>query len=214
VTRITVLGGTGYAGQAIATEAARRGHEVRAVARRRPPTPLAGVSYLTGSVTESAFLDLAVADCDVVVCSLSPRGPMLGQVRRVGLELQSLADRLGFRLGVVVGGGSLLIFPDGPALVDTEGFPESVVPEAREMAGVLDDLRSSPVGVDWFAVSPPSGFGAHAPGSPLGHYRLGIDVLLADEAGRSFISAQDLALAVIDEIERPAHKRVRFTVAY
>jgi putative NADH-flavin reductase len=82
------------------------------------------------------------------------------------------------------------------------------------MAGVLDELRASPAGVDWFGVSPAAGFGAFAPGERLGRYRVGGDVMLVDESGDSNISAPDLALAVIDEVERPAHKRQRFTVAY
>jgi putative NADH-flavin reductase len=82
------------------------------------------------------------------------------------------------------------------------------------MAQVLGDLQASPAGVDWFGVSPAAGFGAFAPGPTLGHYRLGLDVLVSDEAGRSYISAGDLALAVIDEVDHPAHRRQRFTAAY
>lgn len=81
------------------------------------------------------------------------------------------------------------------------------------MASVLDDLRSSDDALDWFFVSPAAGFGGYAPGEPLGHYRIGGDVLLTDENGESFISAADLAAAVVDEIEQPRHRRMRFTVA-
>jgi putative NADH-flavin reductase len=35
-----------------------------------------------------------------------------------------------------------------------------------------------------------------------------------DEQGRSRISAEDLAAAILDEVEQPRHSRRRFTVAY
>ncbi|MDR0593398.1 MAG: NAD(P)H-binding protein [Bifidobacteriaceae bacterium] len=216
MSRITVLGGTGYAGSAIAAEAARRGHQVRAVARKAPDAAhrLPDVAYLGGSVTEPVFLESVAGESDAVVSALSPRGPMLGQVRIVNAQLIGLADKLGFRLAVVLGAGSLFTEPGGPRLADLPSFPAAFKPEADEMAEVLSDLKASPAGVDWFAVSPASGFGAFAPGQTLGRYRVGGDVVLADAGGNSYISAGDLANAVLDEIERPAHRRARFTVAY
>jgi putative NADH-flavin reductase len=82
------------------------------------------------------------------------------------------------------------------------------------MAGVLEDLRGADTRLDWFYVSPAGGFGSHAPGRSTGTYRLGGDILLVDSAGQSNISGPDLALAVVEEIENPAHRRTRFTVAY
>jgi putative NADH-flavin reductase len=169
---------------------------------------------MTGSVTEPVFLELVSAESDVVISALSPRGAMAGQVRPVNKRLISLSDRLGFGLGVILGGGSLLTAPGGPRLVDLPQFPAPVKAEALEMAGVLEDLEASPAGVDWFGISPASGFGAFAPGPTLGHYRTGTNVVLADQNGNSYISAGDLALAVLDEVHHPGHRRERFTVAY
>lgn len=47
-----------------------------------------------------------------------------------------------------------------------------------------------------------------------GKFRLGTDQLLVDAAGESYISLEDYAVAMIDELERPAHSRQRFTVGY
>ncbi|MDR0626745.1 MAG: NAD(P)H-binding protein [Bifidobacteriaceae bacterium] len=214
--RITVLGGTGYAGAAVVAEAAGRGHEVRSISRALPPEnrQIKGVAYIAGSVTDPVFLESVAGESDVVISALSPRGPMLGQVRPVDSDLIELADKLGFRLGVILGAGSLFVQEGGPRLADLPTFPDAFKAEADEMAEVLSDLESSPVGVDWFGVSPAPGFGAFAPGEALGRYRLGGNVVLSDSNGDSFISAPDLALAIIDEIERPAHRRERFTVAY
>jgi len=79
---------------------------------------------------------------------------------------------------------------------------------------VLDDLRASDESLDWFFVSPAGGFGAWVPGEATGVFRVGGDVLLVDANGDSNISGADLALAIVNEIETPAHRRARFTVAY
>jgi Putative NADH-flavin reductase len=98
--------------------------------------------------------------------------------------------------------------------MDDPEFPEAFKAEAEEMSGVLKDLRATSEKLDWLFVSPAGGFGSYAPGEALGHYRVGGDVLLTDKDGNSFISGADLAMAVVDEIEKPQHHRARFTVAY
>jgi uncharacterized protein len=53
-----------------------------------------------------------------------------------------------------------------------------------------------------------------APGERTGKFRLGTDRLLVSESGNSHISVEDYAVAMVDELERPAHARKRFTVGY
>jgi hypothetical protein len=86
--------------------------------------------------------------------------------------------------------------------------------EAGSAAEVLEALRADATGADWFFVSPAAGFGSYNPGTPTGKYRVGGDILLTDESGKSEISGADFALAFVDEIETPRHHRTRFTVAY
>ena len=216
MSRITVLGGTGYAGGHIVQVAAGRGHVVTSYSRKPPDEPAAGVDYRIGDVQDHALLQQAVEDADVIVSALSPRGELqpTGLLRRIEQEIAELAQSSGDRFGVIGGAGSLFVFDGGPRVVDAVGFPEAVKPESNEMAGVLDDLRVSDPALDWFFVSPAGGFGAQAPGEALGHYRVGGDVLLVDEHGDSNISGADLGLAVVEEIEKPSHRRTRFTVAY
>lgn len=212
--RISVLGGTGYAGGHIVAEAAKRGHEVTSYSRNAPAEPVAGVTYVTGSALAEGFAAAAVADADVVVESLAPRGPLEGEVRGIVAQLAVAAREQGVRLGVIGGAGSLQVAPGGPQLFTTPEFPDAFKAEALEMGAALEDLRATPAELDWFYVSPAAGFGSYAPGEATGSYRLGGDVLLADEAGQSFISGADLAVAIVDEIETPAHRRARFTAAY
>lgn len=214
--RITVLGGTGYAGAAIVAEAARRGHEVTAVSRTRPEAPVDGVDYVAGSVLDAAVLDAVIPGRDVVVSAVSPRGDMAGRVEDVVRELASRVAGTATRLGVIGGASSLLVEPGGPRLWDVtkDHVPDEVRPEVETGLQIFEDLQATPESVDWFFVSPPEKFGAWIAAPVTGAYRLGGDVLLRDAAGESTISAADLAIAVIDEVENAAHHRARFTAAH
>src|SRR5690606_9566620 len=90
--RITILGGTGHAGSALAAEAARRGHTVTAVSRTAPTDPVPGVDYVTGSVLDPAVLDEVLPGRDVVFSALSPRADMAGRLEGVVQELARRVD--------------------------------------------------------------------------------------------------------------------------
>lgn len=212
--RISVFGGTGYAGSNIVAEAARRGHTVTSVSRHVPEERLGGVEYVEGSLLDADTRAKALADADVVVVSVAPRGDMAGSVHPGITALATEAERAGVRIGVIGGAGSLNVAEGGPQLFDTPEFPAEYKPESLEMAAVLDDFRAAPASLDWFYLCPPAAFGGFAPGEPRGNYRVGGDLLLTDDEGNSFIGGADFGAAVVDEIERADHRRARFTVAY
>ena len=214
MTRVTIIGGSGYAGAHIAEAASVRGLEVTSMSRGEVAQQLAGVNYVHGSILESADRDAALTATDVVVVAIAPRGDMVGKVRGAIAELAAAADAAGVRLGVVGGAGSLLQSEGGDLVMNGAGFPDEIKPEATEMGEVLEDLRATPESLDWFLVSPAGGFGPWAAGEFTGEYRVGGDVLLTDANGDSNISGADFGVAVVDEIETPAHRRARFTVAY
>lgn len=210
--RIAVIGGTGYAGAGIVEAAVARGHEVTSFSRNPPAEPAAGVTYVIGSVLDDDRRTQAVADADVVIASLSPRGDMAGRLPGVYRRLAELAAQQDTRLGVIGGFGSLRAAPGGPRLAFGDDVPAEFVPESQELAAVVEDLQAAPEGLDWFYVSPPAVFGAFAPAEPAGAYRVGADVAVFDEQARQPFSAGDFAAAVVDEIERPAHRRAHFSV--
>ncbi|MFT4245988.1 MAG: NAD(P)H-binding protein [Micrococcaceae bacterium] len=217
MTHIHILGGTGFAGSHIAHEAATRGHKVVSFTRKAPKDADNKVTYRTGDVREDTALDAAFTNADVVIVALSPRGSMddMETFTKTIRKAAKLATTRDIRLGVIGGAGSLKVSADGPVLMDTPEFPDVIKPEATILAKVLEDLRENKdEKLDWFFVSPAAIFGAHVPGKATGHYRLGKDILVADEDGNSEISGADFALAIVDEIEKPAHHRERFTVAY
>jgi putative NADH-flavin reductase len=214
--RISVLGGTGYAGSEIVAQAARRGHQVTSVSRHEPEQRLDGVAYLIGSVLDPDVLAEAVEGHDVVIEAVSPRGDMAGKEEGLVDRLIEITPGFGARLGVIGGASSLLTEEGGPRLYDVtvEHLPAEVKPEIDTGIAILETLQHTSSDVDWFYVSPPEEFGSWVPAPDTGEYRLGEDVLLRDQDGTSRISAADLARAVLDEIETPHFRRRRFHVAH
>jgi putative NADH-flavin reductase len=211
--RISVFGGTGYAGSNIAREAVRRGHQVTSISRTPPDERVDGVEYLQGSLLDAADRARALDGADVVVVAAAPRGDMADTLRGAVADLASEAAAAGVRLGAIGGAGALRVTEGGPRLFDGEDFPADYKPESLTMLAVLDDLQATD-GLDWFYVRPPAMFGAYNPGEARGTFRVGGDVLLTDENGASHISGADFATAIVDEIETPAHRRIPFTVGY
>lgn len=211
--RIAVLGGTGYGGDAVVREAARRGHAVTSYSRQPPAEPVDGVEYVPGSLLDPARLAGTVEDTDVVFETMSPRGDLAGKLEGVVDQLIGLAGTAGVRLGVLGGVSSVHVSEGGPRYFDVNPPPPEVRPEVETGLALLDALQQAPENLDWFYVSPAATFGAWNPQRVTGSYRISDDLLLTDENGDSYIAAPDLALAVLDEIEQPRHHRRRFHVA-
>jgi putative NADH-flavin reductase len=117
----------------------------------------------------------------------------------------------GVRRVLYVGGASSLEVAPGKALADQPDFPEMYKAEAKEGRDALAVWRGEAKGLDWTYLSPAAEI---APGERTGKYRTTGDQLLVDAEGRSFISFEDYAAAVLDELERPRHVGQRFGVAY
>lgn len=215
MSRITVLGGTGYAGSAIVAEAAGRGHQVTALSRSLPDAQVPDVTYVQGDATDETVLSAAIAGADVVVAALAPRGPLAGTFRDANRTIARLTDAAGAALFVVGGYSSLRPAPGADRFVaDLSDVPAEIHDEIRAVAAlVVEDLPATPATLDWVYVSPALSFGAHVPGERLGRYRLGDDVAVAPEDGGA-ISAPDYALGFVDLIEKGEHHRTQVNLAY
>ena len=206
--KIALIGATGFVGSQILTESLDRGHEVTAIVSNASALPAAPKLHsVEVDATDADALAAAVAAHDVVVSAFNPgKDPdgsgtqaIIAGVRRSGVG----------RLLAVGGAGTLEIAP-GQRLIDQPDFPAEWKPGALRTAVFLDQLRAEQE-LDWVFVSP----AAHlAPGERTGHYRTGGDQMMTDGQGESRISLQDYAVAMLDEAERPAHHRARFSVAY
>jgi uncharacterized protein len=215
MSRIVVIGGTGYAGSAIATEAASRGHQVTAFSRSLPADQVEGVDYVQGDATEEAALEAAISGADVVVAALAPRGPLAEPFREVNRTVARIADAAGARLFVVGGYSSLRPEAGAPRFVeDISHTPEEIRDEVLAGAAlVIEDLPATPDSLDWVFVSPALGFGSFAPGEQTGEYRRGDEVAVAPEDGGE-ISAPDYALGFVDLIEAGGNRRSQVNLAH
>lgn len=214
MSRITVIGGTGYAGSAIVAEAAARGHQVTALSRSVPDAPTPNVTYLQGDATEAATLSTAMEGADIVVAALAPRGPRAGTWREAHRTIARVADAAGVRLFVVGGASSLRPAPGADRFVsDLSDIPAELHDEIRSGAAfVIEDLPATPETLDWVFVSPALRFGARMPGERLGRYRLGDDVAVEPDGGA--ISAADYALGFVDLIEKGEHHRAQVNLGH
>ncbi|WP_024877430.1 NAD(P)-dependent oxidoreductase [Saccharomonospora piscinae] len=211
--RITVFGATGQIGGRIVAEALARGHDVSAVVRSeaRASSLPDGVTVRVGDATSAEEVATRAAGSDLVVGATRPPSGDEHELTEIATALLSGVDRAGARL-LLVGGAGRLRVPDGTGLVVDD--PRFVAQEWRAIAKACVDQHEcclSRPDVDWTYVSPPARI---APGTRTGRYRTGTDVLLVDERGRSAISTEDFAVAVLDEAEHARYRGGSFTVAY
>jgi len=204
---IVLIGATGFVGSRLLKEAIYRGHTVTAVVRN--PRKLPKHARLTSQQADVLKDDLAAifAGHDAVISAYNPSLPNGDRGVRAIIDAVKAAKVP--RLLVVGGAGSLEIAP-GRLLVDSPEFPAKWKPGALATAAFLDALRAER-DLQWTFLSPAAEL---APGKRTGRFRLGGDQLLRDAKGQSRISLEDYAVAMLDELERPAHTGRRFTVAY
>ncbi|WP_435586759.1 NAD(P)-dependent oxidoreductase [Micromonospora aurantiaca (nom. illeg.)] len=210
---IVVFGAGGTAGSRIAAEAVERGHRVTAAVRRPeavgylPP----GVRTVTGDATSARSVRELAEDADVLVVAIGggERNLWRDAARTLVDTLRELPDPPRV---IHVGGGSTLLTPKGTRYLDEPDFPEEYRDSAHGQADALEFYRTSADGVTWTYVSPPP-LEFH-PGERTGHYRTGTDHPVTDAQGRSVLTYEDLAVAIVDEIEDPRFSNARFTVAY
>jgi putative NADH-flavin reductase len=215
MSRITVIGGTGYAGAAIVAEAAGRGHHVTAFSRSLPDTPIPNVTYVQGDVADETALSAAIAGADAVVGALAPRGPLTGTFRDVYRSVARLTDAAGATLYLVGGYSSLRPTAGADRFVDDlSHIPPELHDEIRAGAAlIIEDLPATPGTLDWVFVSPALKFGARMPGERLGHYRLGDEIAVQPDDGGE-ISAADYALGFVDLIEKGDQHRAHVNLSH
>ena len=212
--RIALLGATGFVGAAILNEALDRGHFVTAIVRH--PETLAPRERLVakvGDVYDSAGLALMLAGQDAVISAFNPgwKNPHLYDDQMRGtLSIIAAVKKAGLKRVLWVGGAGGLQVTPGIRVIDAPDFPESVKPGSLATMEALEQLQREPE-LDWSFLAPSADM---RPGARTGHFRLGGDHLLTDPQGRSRISVQDYAVAMIDELEQPKHVHQRFTVGY
>jgi hypothetical protein len=212
--KVALLGATGFVGSALLKEAHDRGHVVTAIV----PDPekleeREGLTAKAGDVYDTASLATLIGGNEAIISAFNPgwKNPDLydDQVRGTASIIAAIKKAGITRVLWVGGAGGLEVAP-GVRLVDSPDMPPWVKPGALATINALDQLREEPE-LEWSYLSPSADL---TPGQRTGKFRLGNDQLLVDATGQSKISVQDYAVAMIDELERPAHVRQRFTAGY
>ncbi|MFD4406343.1 NAD(P)-dependent oxidoreductase [Nocardia sp. NPDC058499] len=209
--KIAVVGAAGMVGSRVVIEAAHRGHDSVAVIRNGWPRALpSGVVTVRGDANDRSQMSAVFAGADAVVAATRP---VPGQERTVAAITNTMLDvaaEHGIRI-LVVGGAAPLRTPGDPdrlVLDSPEYVPESIRTIAGASVAQLEACRNHPA--DWVYLSPPA---LLEPGSRTGTYRRGTTTLLVDADGSSRVSAEDLAVAILDELETPDVIR-HFTIGY
>lgn len=202
---VALIGISGRVGSRLAAELLRRGHSVTGIARNAHEVPAQrGLTVKSADGSRPEALAPILEGHDALISATRFAGGITAPA------LLTAARHAGVSRVLVVGGaGSLLIAP-GIALIDSPDFPAAYKAEAAAGRFFLDALRTESE-IDWTFLSPSA---VLEPGERTGSFRLGEDDLLVDLQGKSHISMEDYAVALVDELERPRHSRRRFTVGY
>lgn len=215
--KIALIGATGFVGPKLLHEALSRGHQVTAIVR--DPAKLTeqheNLTVVVGDVNQVDELARQLAEHDVVLSSFNAgwTNPNLYEDFLQGSRnIQTATEKSGVKRLVVIGGaGSLYV--NGQQLVDGPEFPANIKPGATAARDYLTELKQNAT-LDWTFFSPAIEMHPGITTGRTGHYRLGTESPVFNEEGRSILSAEDLAIALLDEVESPKHIRQRFTAAY
>jgi hypothetical protein len=210
--KIALIGASGYVGSALRQELLARGHSVTAlVSDPSKLAPAPGLDARKVDVFDTPALTAALAGHDAVLSAFSghANADVRGHYVR-GLDSILAAVRAAKRRLLIVGGAGSLEVAPGVQLLDTPGFPAEYKASAEGARDALRRLRGE-AGLDWTMLSPAAML---VPGERTGVFRLGDDALLVGADGQSRVTVADFAVAMVDELERPAHAGRRFTVGY
>ncbi|MGE7622274.1 NAD(P)-dependent oxidoreductase [Viridibacillus sp. NPDC096237] len=207
--KIGIIGATGKAGNFILKEAVLRGHEVTAIVRSAAKLADKGVTIMEKDIFSLTTEDIQGFDA-VVNAFGTPAGEEHLHVEAGRKLINILQDAPNTKLFVVGGAGSLFVDPEKTLKVmSTPDFPAIYLPTAENQGINLEDLKAS--SITWTFLSPSAFFDPE--GSRTGKYIVGIDHLLVNTKGESYVSYADYAIAVLDELENPKYVNERFTVA-
>ena len=216
---IILIGASGFVGSAILEEALNLGHKVTALVRNPEKIQVKNenLTVLAVDATDVEALSKVVAGKDAVISAYNPGwgNPRLyEEILENYPKIIEGVKKAGVQRLLVVGGAGVLYVQPGMRLMDSGTLPAELMPAVRGEGELFLNVLSKDNDIDWVYFAPPANLGNMGKGIRTGKYRLGTDTLLVDEKGDSFISVEDYAVAMIDELEQEAHHKALFTAAY
>ena len=216
---VLLIGATGFVGTAILNELVARGHKVTAIVRSMESVKVNNpqIEYVVADATNPAELAALAKGKDAVISAYNPGW---GNPRQYEETLENYpkivegAKQSGVRRLLIVGGAGTLFVKPGVRLIDTGTLPAEWLPGVKSLGEFYLNTLTKEDGIDWVFFSPAGNLGNMTTGVRTGKYRLGKDDMLFDDKGESFISVEDYAVAMVDELEQENHHKERFTAAY
>lgn len=213
---VVLIGASGFVGSAILKEALNRGFHVTAVVRNPEKIKIENEN-LTVKKADVSSLEEVYEVCkgaDAVISAFNPgwsNPNIYKETIEVYLTIIDGVKKAGVERFLMVGGAGSLFIAPGLRLMDSGEVPEAILSGVKALAEFYLDFLKKEKEVDWVFFSPAADM---AQGVRTGRYRLGKDDMIVDKVGNSHISVEDYAAAMIDELEKPAHHRERFTIGY
>lgn len=213
---VTLIGASGFVGTAILNELLNRGHKVTAIVRNPEKVSVKNdnLNVVKANVADTEAVIEACEGKDAVISAYNPgwTNPNIYEetLRNYPLILESV-KRSGVNRLLCVGGAGTLFCAPGLRVVDSGAIPEAIMGGVKSLGEFYLNTLMNEHDIDWVFFSPA---GTLEPGERTGKFRLGKDDLIVDADGNSHISVEDYAVAMVDELEKPAHHFERFTIGY
>lgn len=220
--KVALIGASGFVGFAILHELLDRGYEVVALVNHpekiKIQTPALTVKKV--DVSDEKALTDSLRGFDNVISAYNPgwANPNIYEETLTNYpKILDAAKKAGVKRLLIVGGAGTLFVKPGVRLIDTGTLPEAWVPGVKSLGEFYLNTLTKENDIDWVFFSPAGNLGdmgAKGPGKRTGVYRIGKDDMIFDKDGNSFISVEDYAKAMVDELSTPAHHKERFTIGY
>ncbi|MDQ6478216.1 NAD(P)-dependent oxidoreductase [Dyadobacter sp. LHD-138] len=216
--KVALIGATGFVGSHVLTELTNRGHEVTAIVRDPSKVTLSSplLTVKQGDVFNTEELAAIFKGNDIVISAYNPgwtNPNIYADFLKGSASIQEATKKSGVKRYLTVGGAGSLEIAPGLQLVDTPEFPEAYKPGATAAREYLNILKNE-TELDWTFLSPAIEMHQGTAGVRRGTYRTALNNPVFDENGRSILSVEDLAVAIVDETEQPKYIKKRFTAAY
>ncbi|WP_447870752.1 NAD(P)-dependent oxidoreductase [Serratia fonticola] len=212
--KVAIIGATGFVGRRVVDEALARGLQVTAIARQKKDLPdNANLTVALGDVADGPWLAQQLAGHDVVISAYNPgwaEADLYEKTAKGAQQILAAVKQSAVKRLLYVGGAGSLEVAPGVELVDTPQFPENIRPGAQAVRDLRNALKKE-TQLDWTYLSPAA---LLEPGKRTGQFRLGTTQLLMKGDAPANISVEDLAVAIIDEVEKPQFIKAQFTAAY
>lgn len=213
---VLLIGATGFVGSAVLNELVSRGHKVTTVVRNIEKL---AKSDLVNAVKEDVANVDAIAKLaegkDAIISAYNPgwtNPDIVTLITENYPKILEAAKKSGVERLLIVGGAGTLFCAPGLRVVDSGAIPEEIMGGVRPLGDFYLNTLMNENDIDWVFFSPAGVFDQE--GKKTGNYRLGKDDLIVDAEGNSHISVQDYADAMVNELEKPAHHKERFTIGY